>query len=442
MRDTNVGMRVIDVNVVTRGHEDDVRSKTTDQPGQDVLIDREVLLVSGTGKDRKVIGVPFALAPAPVHVLAGIGIVGVLVRTEIKDRIVLFKDVLGAVAVVSVEIDDEHPVVANGLGISGAYGNIIENTEPHGQRSLGMVSRRSDSTEDSLQSVGAALVNSFHDRTCCVERCHERSGGNIRIRIDLSFSMRPHPLDMLKRVDARKVPDVCGARFDAGDVLRETGGRQSGSDGKKPVLRVRMPDWRGVVKKNIVVDEANGIHDDPQKGRIKDLPPEIKSTILAIMMTAPASHQRYLRILYGIMAIALLAGAMQSVSAGTLSDFTSDGCSLFPDGELGNRKLWCDCCFDHDVSYWRGGTDTERKNADKVLRACVLKRTNSRSLADLMYQGVRAGGHPAFPTWYRWGYGWDYGRGYKPLSNEEELKVQDRMKHYFTLHPNGYCGKP
>ncbi len=105
-----------------------------------------------------------------------------------------------------------------------------------------------------------------------------------------------------------------------------------------------------------------------------------------------------------IIAISLFTTA--SASAADLDDFMSDGCSLFPDGDFKERAKWCDCCLAHDISYWRGGTKDDRKRADEKLRDCVFERTGNKALAKLMYDGVRAGGHPAFPTWYRWGYGW------------------------------------
>ena len=42
-----------------------------------------------------------------------------------------------------------------------------------------------------------------------------------------------------------------------------------------------------------------------------------------------------------------------------LSPFTSDGCSLFPDSSLINKDDWCECCFQHDLAYWKGGTKEE-----------------------------------------------------------------------------------
>ncbi len=122
-----------------------------------------------------------------------------------------------------------------------------------------------------------------------------------------------------------------------------------------------------------------------------------------------------------------------------ISEFTSDGCSLFPDGTPKDRTLWCDCCFNHDIAYWRGGSADERNQADKTLRQCVLQRTGNKALAEMMYDGVRAGGSPVFPTWYRWGYGWKYGRGYTPLTQEEQKQAADMLDSYRKSHPSGYC---
>lgn len=124
-----------------------------------------------------------------------------------------------------------------------------------------------------------------------------------------------------------------------------------------------------------------------------------------------------------------------------LRDFTSDGCSLFPNQSLITKDDWCECCFEHDLAYWRGGTEEERESADLALRECVLRKTGNEGLAEVMYRGVRFGGSPYFYNWYRWGYGWDYGREYKELSEEEEALVEDKLRAYFTSHPEGYCGE-
>lgn len=113
-----------------------------------------------------------------------------------------------------------------------------------------------------------------------------------------------------------------------------------------------------------------------------------------------------------------------------IKPFKSDGCSLFPDKNIITKIDWCECCFEHDISYWQGGTKEDREEADKRLRECVLEKTGDEKLAELMYRGVRFGGSTHFPNWYRWGYGWDYSRKYKPLSKSEELIVQKMLELY------------
>ncbi len=137
---------------------------------------------------------------------------------------------------------------------------------------------------------------------------------------------------------------------------------------------------------------------------------------------------------------ALLLGG--TACAGGLRDFSSDGCSLFPDGTVKDRKLWCECCFVHDIAYWQGGTKDEKKQADRILRDCVYEKTGNKSLADTMYEAVSLGGQPVFPTWYRWGYGWKYGRAFESLTEQEQQQVRERLGAYYQAHPSEYCGLP
>jgi hypothetical protein len=115
-----------------------------------------------------------------------------------------------------------------------------------------------------------------------------------------------------------------------------------------------------------------------------------------------------------------------------LSDFTSDGCSLFIDGTFKDPELWKECCLKHDIAYWQGGTEEDRLQADLTFKACVEKKTGDSTLANLMYDAVRVGGEPYFPTWYRWGYGWPIGRGYKKLSEQEKIMVNQKLSKYWA----------
>ena len=115
-----------------------------------------------------------------------------------------------------------------------------------------------------------------------------------------------------------------------------------------------------------------------------------------------------------------------------LADFTSDGCSLFIDGTFENPELWKECCLKHDIAYWQGGTREEREAADLAFKKCVEKKTGNSELAELMYQAVRTGGEPYFPTWYRWGYGWPLGRGYRALSPVEKKMVNQKLDSFLN----------
>lgn len=122
-----------------------------------------------------------------------------------------------------------------------------------------------------------------------------------------------------------------------------------------------------------------------------------------------------------------------------LKPFKSDGCSLFPDRNIITKLDWCDCCYEHDISYWQGGTESEREEADIALRSCVLQKTGDEKLAELMYRGVRFGGSAYFPNWYRWGYGWSYLRNYKPLSEDEKKIVVAMLDLFYIKESKDVC---
>lgn len=112
-----------------------------------------------------------------------------------------------------------------------------------------------------------------------------------------------------------------------------------------------------------------------------------------------------------------------SAEAETLRPFKSDGCSAFPDGTIGQNKLWLSCCQQHDFDYWKGGTYQDRLDSDKTLKACV-SNVGKPEVALLMLAGVRVGGTPFLPTQFRWGYGWSYPRFYGELTATELKQVR------------------
>ena len=129
--------------------------------------------------------------------------------------------------------------------------------------------------------------------------------------------------------------------------------------------------------------------------------------------------------------LSLLSTSLLAGNSG-LKDFRSDGCSLFPDKALIGKVNWCSCCLAHDIAYWQGGTASQRLKVDIVFRKCIYQKTGSKTLAYMMYAGVRSGGHPVFPVWYRWGYGWPYRPGYHALTTAEKMMVEKKLQKYFS----------
>jgi len=88
--------------------------------------------------------------------------------------------------------------------------------------------------------------------------------------------------------------------------------------------------------------------------------------------------------------------------------FTQDGCSLFfdtiPSHDFRNA------CLNHDIKYWSGGSEKERKEADLALRE-EIKTTGplGKLLAPIMYTGVRLFGDSPVTkaVGANWGYGWN-----------------------------------
>lgn len=110
--------------------------------------------------------------------------------------------------------------------------------------------------------------------------------------------------------------------------------------------------------------------------------------------------------------------------APTLRPFTSDGCSASPDGIplTANSQAWLECCIDHDLSYWAGGSKAEKTLADNTFRSCIEDK-GYKSVAYLYHKSVSVVPSAKTNFTYRWGYGWNYNRPYKTLTEVEKNKM-------------------
>ena len=90
--------------------------------------------------------------------------------------------------------------------------------------------------------------------------------------------------------------------------------------------------------------------------------------------------------------------------------FTTDGCSggLSKAWRLltGHGPPFGECCCAHDHAYWRGGSNTERADADTALRICVAGQ-GYFMWAWVIWVAVRlfGGSHFLFSGRHKWGWG-------------------------------------
>ncbi|MFO7984752.1 MAG: hypothetical protein R6U38_02740 [Desulfatiglandaceae bacterium] len=84
--------------------------------------------------------------------------------------------------------------------------------------------------------------------------------------------------------------------------------------------------------------------------------------------------------------------------------FKSDGCSMWVDSW--NHIDLYPACFFHDLKYWCGypGEEAARLIADAELMIDVA-RAGDPKMAEIMFHGVRVGGHEALKRSFSWGFG-------------------------------------
>ncbi len=92
-----------------------------------------------------------------------------------------------------------------------------------------------------------------------------------------------------------------------------------------------------------------------------------------------------------------------------INDFSSDGCSCWPDKWLKKVNLY-PACFKHDLKYWAGypGEDKARLIADAELMIDVIAPDRCDGpvyLGRMMFEGVQIGGRESLKMSFSWGFG-------------------------------------
>ena len=134
------------------------------------------------------------------------------------------------------------------------------------------------------------------------------------------------------------------------------------------------------------------------------------------------------RVNKSILLLLLLSSISFSVNAsGSLKPFKTDFCTYFPEGTLENPNLWKQCCFDHDLRYWFGGSSEDMLLADSKLKTCVTARAGS-FYGNLMYYGRRAGHFSPIKNEHKWSWGWSEERELSPLQSHEKAIINQELE--------------
>jgi hypothetical protein len=119
-----------------------------------------------------------------------------------------------------------------------------------------------------------------------------------------------------------------------------------------------------------------------------------------------------------------LASAVQAEIK--LKPFETDGCTMFIDGTPKEPGLWKNCCIEHDLRYWFGGSTEDMDATDLRLKSCVEKIAGA-TWANLIYTGVRTGHHSPVKNKTQWNWGWTEKREYKKLTPEEIVVIKEEL---------------
>jgi hypothetical protein len=130
------------VRIESRGNEQDVWLELSQDRQHDLFEHNPVVLVGRAHFERKVDRPACARAISNLIGRSGSRIVGKLMRGDVQHVRIVLEDVLRAVPMVHVVIDDRDVAGPERFRVSGGDGDVVEETETHRPVVLGMVSGR------------------------------------------------------------------------------------------------------------------------------------------------------------------------------------------------------------------------------------------------------------------------------------------------------------
>lgn len=116
-------------------------------------------------------------------------------------------------------------------------------------------------------------------------------------------------------------------------------------------------------------------------------------------------------IIVGIATWVLWAWLFYDEDEATLQKVQTYHCEHLPEKFAVDQ--WGHCCSALDLEYWRGGTFIAQREANDAFRSCLGDVYPESYVPIIAYYGLYVVNSPFIPTSWRWGYGWDFGHGFR-----------------------------
>jgi hypothetical protein len=258
--DPHAAERITRMCVEAGRHEHELRAEVIEGGQHEFVENRREIAISERARERQMERVPAALGEPALPGAPGAGIERRrAVGADEGHVAAAIERVGGAVALVNIPVDDGHPREAQRLSrVFGGDRHVVEHTEAHRARVLGMVTGRTHQRE---RSLGLAR----HDRPHGLDGRPRREVSGIHTALrerGVGVQIDRQPADALDLLDVpvRVHPLHLGpSRRPCARPVRPRHGmtREESSDRREPRRRLGMP-WSGIVPCQQIVGQKHG----------------------------------------------------------------------------------------------------------------------------------------------------------------------------------------
>ena len=258
--DFHRGQRVVDVGVETARHQYDFGAECKRGGHEESLQRAYVFCVATTRRQGDVEGGSNASTDSGLDGVSRSGVVRVLMGRNVQNRGILLEEVLSAVSVVNVPVEDQDPLDAR-LRTKSARGDgdVVEQAEAHGAVRFGVMSGWTNGGDSRLHFARSDETREVDGATSGEQRDVEALLRNIGVGVDVAGCPADgigDDFEVFARVDAQNFLSRCRTRLDWPEVLLPK--RESFVDRSEPLGSLGVSAGRPVLQEARILDDGDG----------------------------------------------------------------------------------------------------------------------------------------------------------------------------------------